>query len=119
MKLAIPLSQGLLSQHFGHSEQFLLVEADQEQRSILAREVLTAPEHVPGFLPQWLQEHGVNVVIAAGMGVGAQDLLTANSISVISGAAETDPEMLVTQFLDGTIKGGTNGCDHSGHTCQH
>ncbi len=119
MKLAIPLSRGRLSQHFGHSEQFLFVEADQEQRSILTKEVVTAPEHVPGLLPQWLQEHGVNVVIAAGLGARAHDLLTANSVSVVSGASEMDPEALATQFLNGTLKNGTNSCDHSGHSCQH
>ena len=118
MRIAIPLSEGHLSQHFGHSEQFLFVDVELEQRNILGKEVVAAPEHVPGLLPQWLSEQGVNVVIAAGLGARALDLLTANSVTVVTGASVADPEALVTQFLDGTLEGGTNGCDHSAHNCK-
>lgn len=119
MRIAIPLSEGRLSQHFGHSEQFLFVDADLQQRSILGRQVVAAPEHVPGLLPQWLSERGVNVVIAAGLGARALDLLAANSVTVVTGASVADPEALVARFLDGTLEGGTNGCDHSAHNCKN
>lgn len=119
MRIAIPLSEGRVSQHFGHSEQFLFVDADLEQRNILGKEVVAAPEHVPGFLPQWLSAHGVNVVIAAGLGSRARDLLAANSMKVVTGVSEVEPETLVAHFLDGTLEGGANSCDHSGHSCNH
>ena len=64
MRIAIPLSEGRLSQHFGHSEQFLFVDADLEQRKILNRKVETPPEHAPGVLPTWLAEQGVNVAVS-------------------------------------------------------
>ena len=70
-----PTIGGRLSQHFGHSEQFLFVDADLEQKQVLGKKVETAPEHAPGVLPTWLAEHGVNVVIASGMGARARDLL--------------------------------------------
>ena len=75
MRIAVPLDEGRLSQHFGHSKQFLFVDADLEQKQVLGKKVETAPEHAPGVLPKWLAEHGVNVVIASGMGVHARDLL--------------------------------------------
>jgi predicted Fe-Mo cluster-binding NifX family protein len=117
MRIAIPLSDGRLSQHFGHSEQFLFVDTDEEQRSILRRELVPAPEHVPGFLPEWLNANAVNVVIAAGLGSRARDLLTASSMTIVTGASEVDPETLVARFLDGTLESGANSCDHSGHSC--
>jgi len=117
MRIAIPLTQGRLSQHFGHSEQFLFVDADPEQRNILGKEVVAAPEHVPGLLPRWLGEHGVNVLIAGGLGARALDLLTASSVTVVTGASQADPEMLVASYLSGTLEGGANGCDHSGGSC--
>ena len=66
MRIAIPLSGGQLSQHFGHSEQFLFVDADMEQRQVLHKRVETAPDHAPGLIPAWLAEHRVDIVIAAG-----------------------------------------------------
>lgn len=117
MRIALPLSDGRLSQHFGHSEHFLFVDADAEARKILGKEIVAAPDHVPGFLPQWLSSHGVNVVIAAGLGARAHDLLTASSVTVVTGVSATDPETLVAGFLNGTIKTGANSCDHSGHNC--
>jgi predicted Fe-Mo cluster-binding NifX family protein len=119
MRIAIPLSEGRLSQHFGHSEQFLFVDADLEQRKILNRKVETPPEHAPGVLPTWLAEQGVNVVIASGMGAHARELLAASSMQVLTGVSALDPEVLVTDFMNARLETGANQCDHSGHGCSH
>ena len=119
MRIAIPLSGGRLSQHFGHSEQFLFVDADFEQRKILNKKVETAPEHAPGVLPRWLAEQGVNVVIASGMGAHARELLAASSMQVLTGVSAMDPEVLVTDFMNARLETGANQCDHSGHGCSH
>ena len=119
MRIAIPLSAGQLSQHFGHSEQFLFVDADMEQRKVLHKNVEAAPDHAPGLLPAWLAEHGVDVVIAAGLGARARDLLAANSVEVLTGVSAVDPEVLVSDFVSGRLETGTNACDHSKHGCSH
>ncbi len=119
MRIAIPLSGEKLSQHFGHSEQFLFVDADMEQRAVLHRQVEKAPEHAPGVLPAWLAERHVNVVIAAGLGAGARDLLANRSVQVFTGVSTSDPEKLVADFIKGTLESGTNACDHSEHRCGH
>jgi predicted Fe-Mo cluster-binding NifX family protein len=117
MRIAIPLSAGQLSQHFGHSEQFLFVDADMEQRKVLGQNIETAPAHAPGLLPVWLAERRVNIVIAAGLGARARDLLAANSVEVLTGISAVDPEVLVSDYLNGRLKTGTNACDHSKHGC--
>lgn len=119
MRIAIPLSGGQLSQHFGHSKEFLFVDADLEQKRVLCKKVEAAPEHVPGLLPRWLAEHGVNVVIASGMGAHARDLLAASSMQVLTGVSAMDPEVLVTDFMNARLETGANHCDHSGHGCSH
>jgi len=119
MRIAIPLSGGRLSQHFGHSEQFLFVDADLEQQKILGKKMETAPEHAPGLLPRWLAEHGVGMVVAAGLGGRARDLLAASSIQVVSGVLAVDPDVLVTDFVRGRLETGPNHCDHSGEGCKH
>jgi predicted Fe-Mo cluster-binding NifX family protein len=119
MRIAIPLSGGQISQHFGHSEQFLFVDADMKQRTVIGKSVEQAPEHVPGLLPKWLVEHGVNTVIAVGLGARARDLLSASSVKVLTGVSIADPDALISEFLNDRLQTGANGCDHSGHACHH
>jgi ATP-binding protein involved in chromosome partitioning len=119
MRIAIPLSEGKVSQHFGHSDQFLFVDADREQGRVLTKTIENAPEHVPGLLPKWLVEHRVNTVIAAGIGAHARDLLAASSVEVLTGVSSTDPEVLISQFLNDKLEIGSNRCDHSEHSCSH
>jgi ATP-binding protein involved in chromosome partitioning len=108
-----------LSQHFGHSEQFLFVDADREQQKVLCKKMEIAPEHVPGLLPRWLAEHGVDMVIAAGLGAQARDLLAASSMQVLTGVSIVDAGVLVTDFVKGRLEVGPKHCDHSGHGCSH
>ncbi|MFZ0704644.1 MAG: NifB/NifX family molybdenum-iron cluster-binding protein [Candidatus Korobacteraceae bacterium] len=119
MRIAIPLSGEKLSQHFGHSEQFLFVDADMSQRTVVHKQLETPPEHAPGVLPAWLSEHGVDVVIAAGLGARAQDLLAASSVQVLTGVSSSDPETLIADFINGRLETGASTCDHSQHQCGH
>ena len=110
MKFAIPLAQGVLCAHFGHSEQFAIV--DTQDGEIKGKELLTPPPHEPGVLPRWLQERGVKVVIAGGMGRRAQDLFNQNGIEVVVGAPSDEPESLIQNYLTGALTTGDNLCDH-------
>jgi len=110
MKFAIPLAQGVLCVHFGHSEQFAIV--DTENGQVKTKELLTPPPHEPGVLPRWLQELGVNVVIAGGMGRRAQDLFNQNGIRVVVGAPNEEPESLIQNYLTGALVTAENICDH-------
>lgn len=67
MKIAVPLTNGVLSAHFGHCEEFALLEIDKDQKTILGKTILKPPAHEPGVLPRWLGQLGVNVIIAGGM----------------------------------------------------
>ena len=110
MKFAIPLAEGKLTAHFGHCQEFALVEVEDNQ--IKTKETLVPPPHEPGVLPKWLHEQGANVIIAGGMGARALDLFTQNDIKVIVGAAALAPEELVEQYLNNTLQTGGNVCDH-------
>lgn len=112
MKIAIPIANGQLCMHFGHCEQFALVEVDETTKTISATEFLTPPAHEPGVLPKWLHEQGANVIIAGGMGQRAQGLFTQNDIKVVVGASVGSPEEIVTEFLNNDLQVGQNICDH-------
>jgi len=110
MRIAIPLAQGKLSQHFGHCEAFALV--DVADGKISSREDVPAPEHEPGLLPRWLASKGAKVIIAGGMGARAQGLFAEQGIEVLVGAPPEAPEELVRSYLAGTLVTGDNACDH-------
>ncbi len=112
MKIAIPLANGRLAMHFGHCQQFALVDVDENTREHRGTAILNAPPHEPGVLPQWLHEQGANVIIAGGMGQRAQQLFAQNGIRVIYGVASGTPESIAKAFLEGTIVPGQNLCDH-------
>jgi len=112
VRYAIPVSSGMVSTHFGHCEQFALIDANEGQREILRKELVASPGHQPGLLPQWLAEQGVSVVIASGMGSRAQALFQQNRIKVVIGALESDPEKAVLSYLDENLDTGDNICDH-------
>lgn len=113
MRYAIPTSNGKLTSHFGHCDQFTLIDADEASKQITAKEFLTPPPHEPGVLPVWLAEQGVSVVIAGGMGGRAQNIFRENHISVIIGAPEDDPEKVVLNHLMGSLVTRDNICDHN------
>ncbi len=112
MRIAIPVAQGRLSAHFGHSEQFAILEADEQGNDILKKSVHEAPPHKPGLLPRWLHELGADVIIAGGMGQRAQQLFAQNGITVVVGAPADTPEQLVSAYIGGTLDAGENVCDH-------
>ena len=110
MKFAIPLAEGKLTAHFGHCQEFALV--DVEDNKIKNKETLVPPPHEPGVLPRWLHEQGTDVIIAGGMGGRALDLFALNGIKVMIGAPTLTPEELVEQYLDDSLQTGANVCDH-------
>ena len=112
MKYAVPVSGGVLCSHFGHCEQFALIDVDEVKKEIIKKELISAPEHQPGLLPPWLAQQGVKCVIAGGMGMNAQNLFKNQGVMVIVGASENDPEKVVMDYMRGILATGENICDH-------
>ena len=110
MKFAIPMTKGKLTTHFGHCQEFALIEVEEDE--IKNQKVLIPPPHAPGVLPRWLGEVGANVIIAGGMGQHAISLFNENNITVAIGAPALEPESLVKSYLNDTLTTGSNVCIH-------
>jgi predicted Fe-Mo cluster-binding NifX family protein len=117
MKIAIPLAAGKMSDHFGHAEQFAIIEADATSKQIIKTTLLTPPPHEPGVLPRWLHQQGANVIIAGGMGQRAKDLFSQSGIEIKTGRSGGTAEELAAAFLNGALASGGASCNHDG--CQH
>ncbi len=112
MKIAVPCADKVLCAHFGHCDEFAILEADKEAVSVKEITYLTPPPHEPGLLPKWLGEKNINLVIAGGMGMKAQQLFNSQGIEVITGASADNPETVVLSYLQGNLQTGSNLCDH-------
>ena len=111
MIIAIPVANELLCMHFGHCQTFRLFEID-DNKKIVKTEDKVPPPHEPGVLPKWLGELNVNLVIAGGMGMRAQQLFAQAGVKVLTGAPGADPQKVVEAFLADTLETGDNVCDH-------
>lgn len=112
MRYAVPTSDGLLCPHFGHCQEFTLVDVDTQTNEVLDTTTIPAPEHEPGLLPAWLADKGAGFIIAGGMGSRAQQLFADQGVQVITGAPMVAPREVVRQYLTGTLVTGDNVCDH-------
>ncbi len=112
MTIAIPLADGRLCAHFGHCQEFALLDVDEKTGVTTALKLLTPPPHEPGVLPRWLREQGADVIIAGGMGRRAQALFSEHGIKVVVGAPTESPEKLATDYVTGRLQPGANLCDH-------
>lgn len=112
IRIAIPTAEGKLCQHFGHCQQFALIDVDTAGKSIVATTMETPPPHEPGLLPKWIAERNVKLVIAGGMGARAQSLFTEAGVKVIVGAQSDTHENVIASYLSGNLTTGTNTCDH-------
>ncbi|NEW84657.1 MAG: ATPase [Mariniphaga sp.] len=116
--IAIPLENGRLCEHFGHCQQFAIVEV--VNGVITDYKEVTPPEHVPGLYPRWVAEFGVTDVIGGGMGQKAIDLFNQQNINAFVGAPIKAAKELVTDFIDNKLNLTANYCNHDeNHECNH
>lgn len=101
MKIAVAAAGTTVSDHFGHCEDFLLF--DIADGVITGEERVPNPGHRPGFLPNFLADRGVTVIIAGGMGAGATDVFNQRSVDVIVGV-QGDARTAVEAYLRGELK---------------
>lgn len=107
MKIAVASENKKITDHFGHCLNFNIYTADNGQ--IISIESIPNPGHRPGFLPRFLHDQGVNVIISGGMGGGAIDIFNENNIEVIVGASG-DAEKAATEYLTGHLKSTGSVC---------
>lgn len=111
-RIALPLSGGRVSAHFGRAEEFVVYDTDRDKAEILGSENLVPPAHEEGLLPQWLVENGVDVLLTGGLGRKARSALQESGIVVVSGVPNGSAEELTRQYLEGRLQAGENSCDH-------
>lgn len=109
MKIAVACQGEQVTEHFGHCENFMIF--DVKNNEVITNQSIPNPGHKPGFLPNFLNDLGVNVIISGGMGSGAVEIFNEKNIKVITGAFGVAKDVVIA-FLNGTLIS-------SGIICQH
>ncbi len=112
MKIAVASAGAQVTQHFGHCENFIVFDA--ENGAIVGQETIPNPGHRPGFLPNFLADRGVNVIISGGMGGGAVEIFNERNIEVITGAAG-GASQAVERYLAGELRSTGSICHEHMH----
>ncbi|NLI90914.1 MAG: dinitrogenase iron-molybdenum cofactor [Peptococcaceae bacterium] len=112
MKIAVASEGPMVSEHFGHCDSFLIFDTDSKQ--ILRSEVIPNPGHRPGFLPNFLNDLGIKVIIAGGMGAGAIEIFTEKNIKIFTGV-KGDAKIAVEQYLQGQLQSAGFVCHEHQH----
>lgn len=113
MKIAVASENNMVTEHFGHCEGFMVF--DTENNKIVKIETIPNPGHKPGFLPNFLHDKGVNVIISGGMGGGAIEIFNERNIEVITGA-KGNAEDAVINYLKGELKSTGSVCHEHQHS---
>lgn len=112
MKIAVPKENNSVCAHFGHCEGFEVYNI--EESNILDSQFVENPGHKPGFLPLFLKEQGVDMVITGGMGQRAQELFKENNIGVITGATGSI-ENVIKCYIKGDLVSTKEVCSLHAH----
>jgi predicted Fe-Mo cluster-binding NifX family protein len=112
MRIAVPVTDGQIPNHFGHCHSFLIVEA--EGREVTSERELVNPRHGPGGPPpRFVASQGVDTVLAWGMPPHAAEVMAQQGIEVVLGATG-DARQAVRAWLGGTLQRTTEGLDAGG-----
>lgn len=110
-KIAIATDSGMVAQHFGRCPTYTI--CDLENEKIINKSEIPNPGHSTGFIPKYLHEQNVNVIISGGMGRRAIDLFYQFKIEPIVGITGTIDNCL-KNILNGSLKGGESLCSPGG-----
>ena len=109
MRIAISTEGNKVFPHFGRSPVFTIL--DVVDGSVVGKGVIPNPGHQPGFIPRFLSEKGVQLVITGGMGPRAQDIFQELGMETVLGVSGNVDEV-IERFLAGSLTGGASLCDH-------
>ncbi len=116
-RIAVTYENGMIGQHFGHTEQFKLY--DVEEGKIVKEQIISTNGEGHGMLAGVLKEAQADLLICGGIGMGARMALEEADITLIPGTYGTADEV-VNAYLNDTLQYDPDEtCHHHDHEKDH
>ncbi len=112
MKVALSVKNNMITEHFGHCDYFLIYKVSDNE--ILGSYVLKNPPHQKGYLPKFLKDNEVDVVITGGIGKMAVEYLEDLGIKCYMNVVGEAQEVIKT-FVKGNLNYKQEPCTESKH----
>lgn len=117
MRVAVTYEDGMIFQHFGHTENFKFY--DIQDKKVVGSEIIGTNGSGHGALATFLAEHKVDVLICGGIGGGAQNALAEAGIKLFGGVSG-EADQVVEAFLTDKLEYDPDvQCDHHGENHEH
>ena len=113
MKIAVTYENGLVFQHFGHTEKFKIYTV--ENNEVISSQVVDTLGSGHGALAGFLSLNGVNVLICGGIGGGAQNALKEAGIKFFGGVTGGCDDAVKAYLNKTLIFNPDVKCNHHGH----
>ena len=118
MRIAVTYENGMIFQHFGHTENFKIY--DIKDNKVVESKVISSNGSGHGALATLLADNQVDVLICGGIGGGAQMALAQAGVKLfdgVSGSADAAVEMLLNDSLayNPNVKCNHHGDEHEHH----
>lgn len=117
MRIAVPYEDGQVFQHFGHTSQMKIYDA--EDGKIVNEQLADTTGSGHGALAGFLSGLKADVLICGGIGGGAQQALAQAGIKLYGGVTGSADDA-VNAFLAGTLRYSADiRCEHHDHHEHH
>ncbi len=121
MKIAVTYENGMVFQHFGHTQHFKIYEI--ADGNVVSFNILDTNGSGHGALAGLLKDNGIDVLICGGIGGGAQNALNEAGIKFFGGV-QGSADGAVVAYMTGKLNYDPDAkCDHhdhdhgEGHSC--
>jgi len=117
MKIALPVDNGFVNGHFGHSAEFVVYTISEDKKIESVRPIGSLEGcGCKSGIAEILSKEGVSVMLAGNIGAGAINHLNAFGIDVVRGCyGPTDS--VVNEFLKGSIEDNGQTCTSHERGC--
>ena len=113
MKIALAVSNNLVTNHFGHCDYFIVYDIVDKQ--VIGSDIIKNPPHQKGYLPNFLRDLGVDCIITGNMGEMAVKMFEDFGIKAYRGV-DGEAATVIEKFLQGELETTDSICnDHSNH----
>ncbi len=120
-RIAVTYENGMIGQHFGHTEEFKLY--DVEEGTVINEQVISTNGEGHGMLAGVLKEAQADLLICGGIGMGARMALEEAGIDLIPGTQGTADDVVSAYLNDVLQYDPDETCHHhdheEGHDCHH